>query len=155
MYVDGASHQALVADVNVKPAHREPAPASESPLLARRDGLYLPNTSHPAHILRDTFQRLQAAAAEDGGYSKSDGAKERPAAIAVVFEELRTSLGEGYHAAISELESAYAAGGVPAGAEPEASGAVYHAFLEAYERVSVNHADPGYPEQHNLLDTLS
>lgn len=155
MYVDGTSHQALVAEVNVKSSHREPAPGGDFRLAGQRDGLYLPNTSHPAHILRDTFQRLQAAAAENGGYTESDGAKERPAAIAEVFQALRTSLGEGYHAAISELESAYDADGVPADVEPEANGAVYHAFLEAYDRVSVNHAEPGDPEQHDLLDTLS
>jgi len=155
MYVDGASHQALVAQNQAKPAHRESSPGGDFRLAGERNGLYLPNSSHPAHILRDTFQRLQEAAAESGGYSEADGSKERPAAIAVVFQDLRESLGEGYHAAISKLESAYDTGDVPAGAEPDANGAVYHAFLEAYDRVSLNHAEPGNPEQHDLLDTLS
>lgn len=155
MYVDGTSHQAVVADVNVKPSHRESAPGGDFRLAGQRDGLYLPNTSHPAHILRDTFQRLQAAAAEEGGYAESDGARARPAAIAVVFEELRTSLGEGFHAAISKLENAYDTGQVPSGAEPDGNKAVYHAFVEAYDQVSLNHAEPSDPEQHDLLDTLS
>ncbi len=143
MYVDGASHRPKVEEVQVPQRPRD---------AKSNDALYLPEMSHPAHILRDTFERIQAARAAEATYGDKDPIRHYDQ-VASVIDELRGSLDEGYHDAIARLESDIETNGVPPISDRHDDAAVYHAFIEAYDRVSVNHGVAPDAGTHELLDT--
>ena len=149
MYVDGASHRPQVEEVQVPHRSRD-AKSSGAP---NRDALYLPETSHPAHILRDTFERIQAARAAEATYKDKEEPVRHYDQVASVIDELRGTLDQGYHEAITRLESDIESNGVPPISERHDDAAVYHAFIEAYDRVSVNHGVVPDSGAHELLDT--
>lgn len=144
MYVDGASHRPKVEEVQVP--HR-PRDAKSS------NALYLPEMSHPAHILRDTFERIQAARAAEATYKDKEEPVRHYDHVASVIDELRGTLDEGYHDAIARLESDIENNGVPPISERHDDAVVYHSFIEAYDRVSVNHGVAPDTGAHELLDT--
>jgi hypothetical protein len=149
MYVDGANHQPMVDEVQVSQRHRDIKPAGVSTDTPKQDALYLPEMSHPAHILQDSFERMQEAKAAEVTYKPSDAS----AHVAGVLDELRGSLGAGYHEEIARLESDIESKGLPLVAERYNDGVVYRSFMDAYDRVSVNHAGSADTGVHELLDT--
>lgn len=149
MYVDGASHRPKVEEIQVQHRTRD-AKSSGTP---NRDALYLPETSHPAHILRDTFERIQAARAAEATYKDKEEPVRHYDHVASVIDELRGTLDQDYHDAIARLESDIETNDGPPISDRHDDVVVYHSFIEAYDRVSVNHA--GVPDSgaHELLDT--
>lgn len=144
MYVDGASHRPKVEDVQVP--HRPPDAKSNGTL-------YLPEASHPAHILRDTFERIQAARAVEATYSDKEDLVRSYDNVASVIDELRGTLDQDYQDAIARFESEIETTGAPPNSDRSDDALVYRSFIEAYDSVSVNHA--GVPDSgaHELLDT--
>ena len=153
MYVDGANHRPLVEEVQVSLRHRDAKSIAGFSDAPKHDALYLPEMSHPAHILQDSFERMQAAKAAEAAYGANEHAARSADRVAGVLDELRASLGAGFHEEIARLERDIETRGLPLIAERYNDGAVYHSFIEAYDRVSVNHA--GIPDSgaHELLDT--
>lgn len=151
MYVDGANHQPLVDEISTTSRH--PKAAANSSFGAGHDALYLPDTSHPAHILRDTFERIQAAEASKTTYGPTDHPIRTPEHVAGLFDQLRNSLDPGYHDELAQLQKDVEQGGLPLNADRNDGGVVYRSFIEAYDKVSVNHG--GVPDStvHGLLDT--
>ncbi len=153
MYVDGASHRPLVDEVQVSQRYRDakvPVVPGDEP---NTDPLYLPQMSHPAHILQDSFERMQEARAAKATYGENEEPVRHYEKLAGVLDELRGTLGEGYHDDIAQLASDIEKKGLPLIADRYDGGVVYRSFIEAYDRVSVNHAGSPLPETHDLLDT--
>lgn len=149
MYVDGASHRPKVEEVQVPHRPRD-ATTSTAP---NRDALYLPETSHPAHILRDTFERIQAKRAVEATYRGKEELVRHYDHVASVLDELRGTLDEDYHDAITRLENDIEANNGPPISERHDDALVYRSFIEAYDRVSVNHGIAPDTGAHELLDT--
>lgn len=154
MYVDGASHRPLVDELSTAQQRFRDAKGPVIPgEAAQTDPLYLPDMSHPAHILQDSFERMQEARAEKATYGESEEPVRHYERVAGVLEELRGTLGEGYHDAIDQLASDIESGTLPLHADRREGSVVYRSFIEAYDRVSVNHAGSPVTEVHDLLDT--
>lgn len=148
MYMDGTSHPIGVDDIAT--VSRLPRKEREPIVTLPLDGLYLPEMSHPVHILRDSFERQQAQAVEEPTYHAPEGSG---GLMAGVFNALRDQLGPDLIDAISELEqAAQAAGGVPP-AEHHQDSPVYHAFIEAYEQARDTTGTTPTDGVHKLLDT--
>ncbi len=153
MYVDGANHRPLVEEVQVSQRYRDAKAIVIPGYESKPDPLYLPEMSHPAHILQDSFERMEEARAAKATYGENEEPVRHYEKVAGVLEELRGSLGEGYHDDIERLASDIETKGLPLIAERYDGGVVYRSFIEAYDRVSVNHAGGPVPETHDLLDT--
>jgi len=149
MYVDGASHRPKVEEVQLPHRLRD----AKSGGAQNRDALYLPETSHPAHILRDTFERIQAARAAEATYRDKEELVRHYDHVASVLDELRGNLNEDYHDAIARLESDIETNSGPPVSERHDDAVVYRSFIEAYDRVSVNHGVAPNSGTHELLDT--
>ncbi len=155
MYVDGANHRPLVDEVQVSQRYRDSKVSVVAGDEPKPDSLYLPEMSHPAHILQDSFERMQEARAARATYGETDEPVRHyeKLAVAGVLDELRGTLGEGYHDDIAQLASDIESKGLPLISDRYDGGVVYRSFIEAYDRVSVNHAGSPVPETHDLLDT--
>lgn len=149
MYVDGTTHLSAVDEVQAAShRHRDAKASGASGDVVRQDSLYLPEMSHPAHILQDSFERSQEAKAAEATYRST----QIPTHVAGVLDELRGTLGSGYHDEIARLESDIQTKGLPL-AESNHDTVVYQSFIKAYDRVSVNHGAGPDNGAHALLDT--
>lgn len=149
MYVDGTSHLSTVDEVQAgSHRHRDAKTNGASADVPRQDSLYLPEMSYPAHILQDSFERIQEAKAAEVTYRST----QIPTHVAGVLDELRGTLGSGYHDEIARLESAIQSKGLPL-AESNHDAVVYQSFIKAYDRVSLNHGEAADTGAHALLDT--
>ena len=149
MYVDGTSHQPLVDEVQAA-SHRNRDTKSNSAFgdVTRQNSLYLPEMSYPAHILQDSFERIQEEKAAEVAYRST----QIPTHVAGVLDELRGTLGSGYHDDIARLESDIRTKGLPL-VSANHDAVVYQSFIKAYDRVSVNHGAAPDAGAHALLDT--
>ncbi len=151
MYVDGTNHPIGVDETAMVPRHSRREPPVAIPL----DGLYLPETSHPAHILRDSFERQRAevaAAAEAATYERPESVGEL-ATIKGIFSTLREQLGPDLVDEIERLErAAHEAGGVPS-LEHHGDNPAYKSLVEAYERASAGAESAAGGDERHLLDT--
>lgn len=153
MYVDGANHRLLVEEVQVSQRFRDAKPTVVPGHEAKPDPLYLPAMSHPAHILRDTFERIQAARAAEATYKDKEDPVRHYDHVASVIDELRGTLDKDYHDAIARLESDIETNGEPPISDRHDDVVVYRSFIDAYERGSVSHGVAPDSGVHDLLDT--